>query len=370
MKKLLLCGVAGMLTLAACKNGSDGSYTISGTIKGLTDDTLLLAQQAEGGMPKIDTVQVKGGKFTFKGTTAQPTMAQMITKDQTGGFPLFLEAGSIKVSANKDSLPFGKADVTGTPNNDDLHAFMQMQDPFMHEMMAIQGEYMQASQSGDTSRLGASQQRMDSLEKSMTASVKQFVKAHPKSLVSGMALQGMMNTMDAGELSELFKTLDTSIQNSEYGKAVGERVAAAQKTAVGQQAPDFTMNDVNGKPVSLSSFKGKYVLIDFWASWCGPCRQENPNVVKVYNKYKDKNFTILGVSLDRENGRDDWLKAIKDDHLDWTQVSDLKYWQSDAAQLYGVQAIPANFLIDPQGKVVAKDLRGDALESKLAEVLQ
>jgi thiol-disulfide isomerase/thioredoxin len=134
-------------------------------------------------------------------------------------------------------------------------------------------------------------------------------------------------------------------------------------------APDFTQADVNGVPVKLSSFRGKYVLIDFWASWCGPCRQENPNVVRVYNKYKEKNFTIIGVSLDKQSGRADWLAAIKNDGLNWTQVSDLKFWSNQAAALYYVSSIPANFLVDPNGKIVAKNLRGDDLESKLKEVL-
>jgi peroxiredoxin len=133
-------------------------------------------------------------------------------------------------------------------------------------------------------------------------------------------------------------------------------------------APDFTMNDTTGNPVSLSSFRGKYVLVDFWASWCGPCRAENPNVVKAYNEYKGKNFTILGVSLDKT--KDAWEKAIKDDHLAWNQVSDLQYWDNAAAKLYGVQAIPANFLIGPDGKIVAKNLRGDALENELSKILQ
>ena len=138
--------------------------------------------------------------------------------------------------------------------------------------------------------------------------------------------------------------------------------------ALGAIAPDFTQDDVNGTPVSLSSFKGKYVLIDFWASWCGPCRAENPNVVKAYNKFKSKNFTIIGVSLDKPEGKADWLAAIKNDGLAWTQVSDLKFWSNEVALQYAVQSIPHNFLLDPTGKIIAKDLRGNDLDKKLTEI--
>ena len=139
---------------------------------------------------------------------------------------------------------------------------------------------------------------------------------------------------------------------------------------VGKEAPDFAMPDVNGRQVSLSSLRGKYVLVDFWASWCGPCRDENPNLVKAYQQFKDKNFTILGVSLDRPGQKDKWLKAIQDDNLAWTNISDLQFWNSPVVPLYGIEGIPFNVLVDPQGKVIGQGLRGPALEVKLSEVLK
>lgn len=197
----------------------------------------------------------------------------------------------------------------------------------------------------------------------------QFVKMNPSSPVSLYLIQQAVGlNPDAAKGEPMFALLAPALQNSEKGKELAELIEMGRKTMLGKQAIDFIQPDANGNSVSLSSFKGKYVLVDFWASWCGPCRTESPNLVKAYEKYKAKNFEILGVSLDQN--KEKWLKAINDDHYTWTQAGDMKGWENAAARVYGIQGIPFNVLLDPDGVIIARNLRGEALEKKLAEVLK
>ena len=194
-----------------------------------------------------------------------------------------------------------------------------------------------------------------------------FIKSHPNSPVSLYLLKHNKDHYpDYDKLAPYFSLLSDTLRNTDFGIQYAKMLNRLQLTRLGAQAPEFTMNEVDGKGKSLSSFKGKYVLIDFWASWCDPCRRENPNVARAYSQFKDKNFTILGVSLDQK--KDDWLKAIRDDQLNWTQVSDLLFWQNAAAKLYAVKAIPQNFLIDPDGKIIGKNLFGQGLTDRLAAI--
>jgi thiol-disulfide isomerase/thioredoxin len=195
-----------------------------------------------------------------------------------------------------------------------------------------------------------------------------YAGSHPSSYVSAFEIYSNFSyNLDKDQLDAIYKKLDSTIQASYFGKKISKTLEIANQTAIGKPAPLFAQNDIQGKSVPLASFKGKYVLIDFWASWCGPCRAENPAVVKAYKHYHSKGLDILGVSLDED--KDKWAEAIKKDQLNWAQVSDLKGWENSAAMQYGVQGIPMNFLLDPQGEIIGKDLRGADLDKKLAETL-
>jgi peroxiredoxin len=203
----------------------------------------------------------------------------------------------------------------------------------------------------------------------VSATGKKLVKDHPKEIASIWVLMNELRTrLSPEEFEALYTSLDKDLKETKYGKSAARYLREAKGETENVEADDFEQTDVNGNKVKLSSFRGKYVLVDFWASWCGPCRQENPNVVKAYNRFKDKNFTILGVSLDKDKSA--WVNAIQHDNLTWTQVSDLKGWGNEAAQLYNIQGIPANLLIDPKGRIIARNLRGPALEAKLAQILK
>jgi peroxiredoxin len=281
----------------------------------------------------------------------------------------WLDKGTTNVTTDKDSIK--NAAITGSVINDDSKLLTQQLAPINNEAKKLNDEKTAVPQSQqNTPQFQHDMQaRYKTLQDKQHNVFKTFITAHPASFISLIVINMMgKQGADPAEMDVLYTGLDASLKDMEIGRVLKSSIDQSKATAIGSLAPDFTQPDVNGAPVKLSSFRGKYVLLDFWASWCGPCRAENPNVVKAYTKYKDKNFTILGVSLDRPDGKADWQNAIKSDGLSWTQVSDLRYGDNQAAALYFVQAIPANFLLDPNGKIIAKNLRGSDLDDKLAEL--
>ena len=327
----------------------------------------------------IDSAEITAGNFEFNGKVLNPVNAYLVIDRKGAGFShldntadvlsFYIDKGEITVTT-ADSI--SKAQITGSPINDDNKRLLTQLKPVIDEAKALQFESVKASPAEQNTAefQNKMQARHKKLELEEKATLKKFIVANPSSYLSLLALYSVGGpSPNPPEIDSLYKVLSPELKNTESARNFEKSLDALRSTAVGVMAPDFTQADVNGTPVKLSSFRGKYVLIDFWASWCGPCRQENPNVVKAYNRFKDKNFTILGVSLDKTDGKANWLAAIKSDGLTWTEVSDLKFWNNEAAELYAVKSIPANFLIDPTGKIIARDLRGDDLENELQQVL-
>ncbi|MBW3128937.1 AhpC/TSA family protein [Hymenobacter profundi] len=329
-----------------------------------------------------DSTALTNGAFELKGTVEAPqqvmlvlardgklkqTLANFMKADRT---TLFLEKGPVMLTS-ADSLTTAK--ITGSKLTAEHQKLQATLKPANDKMKALMVDYRAASP--EQRKDPAFMKQLDEREEAISAESKQhylaFVKANPNSPVSLGAVKQVGGSVPSyAEVAPLYESLAPAVKNSPEGKKYGEMLQAIKAVSIGATAPNFTQQTPDGKQVSLADYRGKYVLIDFWASWCGPCRQENPNVTKVYNDYKTKNFDILGVSLDNEKAREKWLKAIADDQLAWTQVSDLKGWQNDVAVQYHVQAIPQNFLVDPTGKIVATNLRGDDLRATLAKYIK
>ncbi|MBM1107232.1 AhpC/TSA family protein [Aurantibacter crassamenti] len=377
MKKLVLPFIIGLI-LIGCNSEPKG-YTITGTLRGeVADSTKVIMTKIDAQRQRvdIDTALVQNGKFIFKGVADTiPVMRYLFIGQLPGYTAVILENGEITLEAQKDSLNLAK--ISGTLQNDSFQDYLDKSSYIQNKGQSVQADMQKAQASNDMATLTSLQDELNELQEEYKSSNLTFIKDNPNSLISALLLDGVLSSrvVSPEEVTTMYDKLSNRIKATEVGKGILTKIEAekinaekAKNTEVGAKAPTFSGPSPTGEQLALTDVLGKVTLIDFWAAWCRPCRAENPNIVNVYKKYHDKGLNVLGVSLDRK--AEDWKKAIEDDGLTWHHISNVQYFNDPIAQLYNVQAIPAAFLLDENGVIVAKNLRGPALEQKVAELLQ
>ncbi len=370
MKKILLF-LALSAAFVSCNKQAENEYEITGTIADASLDGKNVILEKQGGYTgfiPVDTVKIENGKFIFKDTVSEPSLHFLSFE----GIPdqkatLILENGSITIAIDKDTLD--NSVQGGTYNNDKFHEYSKTMKTKSQKISKFKTDntplMMEATQKNDTVVMKRLNDEYKAIADDIEKSTVDFIKNNPKAYINILVFPRLMNSrnLDDTQLKELYDSLDPELKETKEGKEIGDMFAAS----VGNIAPEFSAPNPEGKTVSLKDAMGKVTIIDFWASWCGPCRKENPSVVAMYNELHDKGLNIIGVSLDKDDAA--WKKAIADDNLTWSHISNLKFWEDPIAKQYGVQSIPATFILDASGKIVAKDLRGEELKAKVKELL-
>ena len=366
MKQLFFALLTSII-LWSCSNQEkkDYNFSVTATLTGDYSGNAYLYKRQAGEWLKLDSALVQNNTFRFEGTIDFPELYYIQLDNEDHFTSFFVDKADITFTA--DMADFTNPSITGSKSHDEYKAFEEKNKEFDNQMEEIYQYMKQAGEDGNTEAEKIWETKLDSIDAMLKSFILENAKTNNTSVVAAYFVLRNSYYYNESDLEPVVTNFDPSISGSEYVSKLAERVRILKSVAVGQPAVDFTMEDMEGNPKSLSSLHGKYLLVDFWASWCGPCRRENPNVVAAYTKYNGLGFDILGVSFDKD--KDKWLEAVSADGLTWHHVSDLKGWGNEAGKLYAVNSIPANVLLDPQGIIIAKDLRGEDLLNKLEELL-
>ncbi len=361
-----------LFALLGCDKDTDG-FAVSGNIDNVEEGKMIYVSTLDqNDQPeKIDSVAIKDGKFYLDLPDVDAPNLSFLTVDETNGNVIFIsENEPIHFEIYKDSLQSSK--VTGGKQNKVLNSYIQHLKDLNQRVVKVRNEMrQQMASSPDSATMVKLQQEEEALRDNDINFKKKLVKEKPDAFVSVLILTDMQNmNVPAGEIREHFNLLSDDLKQTSLAQSLQADLEKGSATEIGVKAPTFSGPNPEGKELALEDLLGKVTLIDFWAAWCRPCRDENPNIVRVYEKYHDQGFNVIGISLDREGQKDRWIKAIEDDNLDWPQISHLQFWQEPIAQKYGIKAIPAAFILDENGVIVAKNVRGEQLEPTIKQLLE
>ena len=369
IKFIAACYIAISFSISSCTSLEPNAFVIYGTTDHADGSSVYRIISGPNGQPvTIDSTKVVNGSFELKGTLDQIDINFIFLEGVNGNVPVILEEGSIEMEIFKDSL--ASSITAGTPSNNNLAQYRESTQGFAKDMRTLVQEINEANTLGDNILAEDLTAKYKAVETNLSVFEKDFMNSNPQSYVATLILERLITTkaMRSSEAKLIYNGFDSKIKSSVSGKKVEAIInVPSNPTAIGEVAPAFEGPTPTGELVSLASLKGKVTIIDFWASWCRPCRIENPNLVRLYKRMHDKGLEIVGVSLDKNQSS--WARAIEDDGLSWNHVSNLKYWQDPIALLYGVRSIPAAFVLNKEGVIVAKNLRGAQLDAKIEELL-
>lgn len=371
LKKFIISALV-LLTIS-CETEKD-SFLISGTIDSYYSGRKIKLVKLDRTKSKtIDSTIITNGKLELKGSVESPDLYYLFIDTYKGSLPIIVENETINIEFHKDTIT--NSIITGSKENDIFKMYQDFAKPLREQNAVLGKKFREAQASGDLQTMQETRMKYDSLVKVNNDNSIQNIKKYNDAAISAIMLEDFLNAkvVTAKEAEDIYNIFTQDVKDTRSGKEIKRIAEASIVTEVGSKAPDFSGTTPEGETIALNEITGKVTIVDFWAAWCGPCRKENPNVVNVYNKYHDKGLEIIGISLDGNNRQNDpkeaWLKAIETDGLNWHHISSLTYFNDPVARLYNINAIPATFILDENGVIVAKNLRGPALEQKISELL-